>query len=440
MNTCKKNLLFILLFICISSAPLLSQEFLPLQAESDSLQIIDIIISGNTKTKEQIILREMKTAIGDEFDPERLNEDRERIQNLQLFTRVEIVPDFTAQGIILNIIVAERWYVFPYPILYINDRDWSKVSYSAGIIHQNFRGLSHNIIAAFWLGYDPGIQFTYINPWFGGKHQFNYQVSAYSYQIRNKSSYLDDFNEKHRAASVTLGKRWGYHIYASSTLAYRQVTVPLQYKAVTHSGNATDHLPSARFAFRYDRRDLYEYPKKGGLFDLYVSHYRYKTEINYYRYGADVRLYHPVYKQVSLAYRVMCDLAHNRVPVYDRIFIGYGTRVRGEFFTISEGDNRFLGSVELRFPLIKIRYYDLSPITGDLGHYSSNLPFGLSGGLFYDTGAAWLRGEKLTGAILLSGFGAGLHLHLPYIQVLRLECAFNSDYQAQFIADMGVAF
>ncbi len=420
--------------------PLLSQDFIPLQAESDSLQIIDIIVSGNTKTKEQIILREMKTGIGDDFDPERIHKDRERIQNLQLFTRVEIIPDFTEQGIILNVIVAERWYLFPYPILYINDRDWSKISYGAGIIHQNFRGLSHNIIAAFWLGYDPGMQFNYINPWFGGKRQFNFQTSAYSYKIRNKSSYLEDFDEKHQGVKVSFGKRWGFHINAATTIGYRQVSVPPQFKTITHSGNSVDHLPSVGLAFRWDHRDLYEYPKKGGLLDLYINNTRYKSQINYYRYGADVRLYHTVYKQVSMAYRIMCDLSHNPAPIYDHIYIGYSTRVRGEFFTLCEGDNRFLGSMEIRFPLIKIRYYDLSPVIGDLGPYSSNLPFGLSGGLFYDTGAAWLRGENPTKKTLLSGLGAGLHFHLPYVQVIRLECAFNSEYQAQFIADMGVAF
>ena len=248
--------LIVLLFVSIQDIVYCQDYF---DAEEDSaLIVINFVLNGNIKTKDIVILREMKTRIGDYFDAELIEEDRKRIQNLHLFTRVEITPDFKENGVILNITVAERWYIFPYPILYRNEKDWKKISYGAGIIHQNFRGLNHNIISSFWLGYNPGVDFYYSNPWFGGKQQFNYSVKVYSYEIKNKSLYYDRFDEKHKGFLLSFGKRWGYHLYLTAALSYRNIYIPDKYKMVTYSRNNIDHLPSVSLSFRYDKRDLYE--------------------------------------------------------------------------------------------------------------------------------------------------------------------------------------
>jgi len=410
-------------------------------AEEDSaLIVIKYVLNGNSKTKDIVILREMKTRIGNYFDPDLIEEDRKRIQNLHLFTRVDITPDFKENGVILNITVAERWYVFPYPILYRNERDWKKISYGAGIIHQNFRGLNHNIVSSFWLGYNPGMDIYYSNPWFGGKQQFNYSLKMYSYEIKNKSLHYDRFDEKHKGFLFSFGKRWDYHFYLTAALSYRNIYVPDKYRVLTYSRENVDHLPSVSLSFRYDKRDLYEYPKNGWLFDLYVGKTKYNSQIDYYRYGCELRRYQPIYKDISLALRTSVDLSSGKIPVYNHIYIGYLYRIRGEYNTRLEGDNRFLGNVELRFPIIKIRYINLESNADMLGQYSNNLPLGVSGGIFFDTGAVWFRDENLEEKEFLSGFGLGLHFHVPYFDLLRLEYGMDTNYNPQIIFDVGVAY
>ncbi|MBN2410420.1 BamA/TamA family outer membrane protein [candidate division KSB1 bacterium] len=416
-----------------------SQDYFDAEEDS-SLIVMNIVIMGNTKTKDIVILREMKTKTGDFFDLALMEEDRKRIQNLHLFTRVEIAPDFKENGVILNITVAERWYIFPYPILYRNEKDWKKLSYGAGIIHQNFRGLNHNIISSFWFGYNPGMDFYYSNPWLGGKKQLSYNFKVYSYKVRNKSLYYDRFDENHKGFYLSFGKRWGYHLYLTAAVAYRNIHVPEKYKGITYSGNVTDHLPSVGLSFRYDKRDLYEYPKKGLLVDLYINKTKYKSQLDYYRYGVDLRRYQPIYQNISLAIRAAMDLTTSAIPAYNHIYIGYLDRIRGEFNTRLEGENRLIGNVELRFPIIKIRYFNLESNADMLGEYSNNLPLGLSGGIFFDTGTVWFHDEKLNDQKLLSGFGFGLHFHVPYFDLLRLEYAFDTNYNPQVIFDVGVAF
>jgi len=125
-------------------------------AQTDSAvgpsKILAIIIQGNEKTKEEIITREMKLKQGDNFDEVLAQQDQLRIQNLGIFNRVEVANIPTKQGVILVVTVSEMWYIFPYPIVFRNDRDWSRISIGAGLLYTNFRG-RREVIDFFFLAW-----------------------------------------------------------------------------------------------------------------------------------------------------------------------------------------------------------------------------------------------------------------------------------------------
>ncbi len=406
----------------------------------DSTKIIEIILVGNNHTKRDVILREMKSKIGDTLNAKLLFEDQKRLLNTQLFTRVEIQPVPSENGTVLIVIVAERWYLFPYPFVYRNERDWKKLSYGAGLLHQNFRGRNTVVDGSVWFGYNPGVKFYYSNPWFGGRAKLFSDIKIYARKMRSQSLEFERFYEVQRGISVSIGKRWGYHTFFSLLCGYQSLKVPSEYTAVTASKTTVDRLPSLGFDFRYDTRDLHQYPKKG----WYLQSYAVKTtdleSIDFIRYGFDFRRYQPVIKEVSIGVRAAVDLAGGGIPVYSRKFLGYTERIRGYFNTRMEGDNRFLASAEMRFPLLPIQYIDLDTNSDLLGAYSSNLPFGISGAVFYDTGTVWKKDYNLSVKDLYSGFGLGIHIHLPYVDIFRLECAMNDNNETEFIIDLGVWF
>ena len=72
--------------------------------------------------------------------------------------------------------------------------------------------------------------------------------------------------------------------------------------------------------------------------------------------------------------------------------------------------------------------------------FVSNVKFGMNVALFYDYGVAWDENEMPDWKTGLSGFGAGLHFHLPLVGLLRLELASDDQWKLQGIFDMGVAF
>ena len=72
--------------------------------------------------------------------------------------------------------------------------------------------------------------------------------------------------------------------------------------------------------------------------------------------------------------------------------------------------------------------------------YSSNLKLGLNAGIFVDSGIVWNNPEEYSINNFHTGFGFGLHLLLPYVEVFRVDYGFNRDLEGQFILEVGIAF
>jgi outer membrane protein assembly factor BamA len=396
--------------------------------------IVSIEIAGNQTTKSSIILREMTHKETDSLDLDIIEMDRKRIQSLNLFNRVIIIGQPDNQGVGLLVSVTEQWYIIPYPILHINEKDWGKISYGFGIRHLNFRGRAETISFEGNLGYNPKVELEYTNPWIAGRH--NLLTSINCFYKRKMSKHYEDknVNENHIGGNWTLGKRWGHHFYTMLYLGYRKISFSTPIPGQTHSPSGTDRFPILGIGLYWDYRDLSEYPHSGWRLSLYASKAGYGSlPVNYSWTGMETRKYFPIFNQATLAFRTLLHLSQGKVPLYDRIYLGYSERIRGHFFETVEGENRALAGLVFRFPLIPIRYYDLSDM-----EYLTDLKFGISMGLFADTGLVWFQNEEIKSNKLISGYGFGLHFHFPYIHVLRLDLAFDEEGNTEFIVDLGV--
>jgi len=412
-------------------------------------QIVKILISGNRHTKPQIIRREMKTQIGDTIDIATLQADQKRILNLGLFNRVELDTLHSPEGVHLLIGVSERLYLFPFPIFFINEKDWGKASYGAGVVHTNFRGRNEIAALSGWAGYNPAFAVDYSNPWIFGPAQMLTRFRFAVQRNRNRSfeKLRQEVDENRLGASWSIGKRFGLFTYLNLGLGYTQLKFDPPVPDETLDPSGRDRLPSVGLSFTYDRRDLFEYPRSGVLVRLWGQRTGFNSEhIHFWRYGADWRGYKKLYRNVSIGARAMTDLAQNKIPIYERVFLGYSNRVRGHFTRAEdkdEGENLTLASAELRFPLMPWHYFSISDVPM-FGSYMQNMKFGISAGIFADYGRVWFQDPPPDGTRRVLppqfGYGAGLHFHLPYINLLRVELAFDEDGQSEWFTDIGVAF
>ncbi len=413
-------------------------------------KIIAIIIEGNRRTKGHIIMREMKSRVGGHVDRELVEGDQKRILNLGLFNRVEIQGLALEEGVQLFVIVDERWNLWPYPILFVNDRDWDKLSYGAGLLYFNFRGRNETISASGWGGFNPALQLDYSNPWiFGRQHLFG-RWRFYAERVQNrffKASNLE-VNEKRVGGSFTIGKRFGYFTYVSMLLGYSQLRFDPPVPGQTLNPSGRDVLPTLGLTYLYDARDLYEYPRAGTYLRVSARRVGFGSEyIHYWRFGFDARRYQKLSHHLTVAARVMMDVGHDQIPVYDLVYLGYQNRVRGHFFEKMSGRNLALGSVELRVPIVPLRYFRAAgmPVIKDmlpeaLLEMGRNTKFGVSLGVFADYGLVWSEAKFPELQNGLKGYGAGLHFHVPLIDVLRFEVGMNEKGKLQNFIDIGVSF
>ncbi|TAK56554.1 MAG: hypothetical protein EPO24_11145, partial [Bacteroidetes bacterium] len=159
----------------------------------DSLFTVDSIkVWGNDETKDFVIIREMTLQRDSLITHEAIEYDQNRIYSLGLFNRVEMeIEPTSGTSANLHVRVHERWYIYPFPIFGLKDRDWSKVYYGVGLMHINFRGRNEKIFASFALGFDPWVSLSYKNSFLEPTGTY-FLESGISYnRVRNRSTLLE---------------------------------------------------------------------------------------------------------------------------------------------------------------------------------------------------------------------------------------------------------
>lgn len=417
-------------------------EFVP---PPDSVFVVDTIaVVGNEETKAHVVLQEMTLKDGHYITAKAMEYDKNRIYSLGLFTRVEIgyVPTQPPKAMLV-ILVSERWYLFPFPLLGIKDRDWKKVYFGGGITHQNFRGRNEKLYAALTLGYDPTVIFSYKNPLIDAKNSFFLSAGLAWRVVRNRSVINPDssnFDERHLNASLEVGKRMGIAQRVSVSAAYEIVKVTEYMPGRTLSSDGIDAFPLFGVGYTYDTRDLEEYTMYGSVVRATIIKFGVPGgTVDFVRYALDYRGFVPIISHVTIAGRVFCDFsAAGQIPTYNRTFFGYNERIRGHFSDrVYEGEQQLGTSVELRWMLLEPRYVTIGFIP--IPEFSV-WKFGIALALFGDAGSVWFRRDPLAIDKFVRGYGAGIHFLLPYSFVLRTEYALDELRRGEFILDFGAAF
>ncbi len=175
------------------------QTFSTLHADSTPstpgwIKVRSIIISGNKKTKDYVIKREMTAKVGDSIEINRLSERlqrmKENIYNTTLFVKVSVEPYLiNAYECDLLVTVKERWYVFPLPQFELVDRsfdEWltkyngslKRVNYGLKFVHYNFSGRKDQLRLSIINGYTRNVSAYYNTPYVNKKLTNGFFIGA----------------------------------------------------------------------------------------------------------------------------------------------------------------------------------------------------------------------------------------------------------------------
>jgi outer membrane protein assembly factor BamA len=431
--------------ILLAPGTLLAHELPSVDADTTILGIVDtVIVAGNKKTVDYVILDEMTLKQGSTVTPAAIEYDRNRIYSLGLFTSVDIVYDSLPHQRFLLVDVRERWFLIPLPIFGFRDGDPEKPYYGAGLIDNNFRGRNQKVYVSAIFGFDPSFSFSFTDPLLSREHALFIGTSVSTSNVRNRSlvesALTGNFDERHVELNGTLGKRLTLFetVYGQTGTHYVRVS---QYRqGRTASTDGTDLFLYLSVGFMRDTRDLAEYAMTGSMMSLtYTKNGFGEGKVDFSRFGVDLRKYVPITQDVSIAGRVHGQFVSGTIiPTYSRAYFGSSERIRGEYQTIREGENIAGSSLELRWIIFGPKTFLFSAL-----HFPPEFAvwrFGVALAAFTDNGAAWYRHDRVTPGDFASGYGAGIHFLLPYSYVLRTEYAWNKYGQGQFIIDLRTSF
>jgi outer membrane protein assembly factor BamA len=407
----------------------------------EKIKLDTIVISGNKVTQNSIILKELSFSQHDSISLEILDYNKNRIYSTGLFTKIDGLLYQQTGKKVLEIHVDERWYLYPYPIIGIKDRNWNNFYYGLGLAHINFLGLNQKLFGSFALGYDPFVNFHYFNPDFI-TDDFMFDVTLSHSKTKNKSlynsSFAKDFYEYWYNLQISAGNRIDIYKTIWLSLGYSQINVTEKNVNKTISPSGKDEFLTVNISGEINTRDMNEYPMKGRYLSAAIKKCGFgESKVDYLQAWFDAREYLPVIYNWSLGFRGFTGLTiGNTLPNYSHYFLGYSERIRGKFNEVMEGENISGFSSELRIPILGPTYHVLPdfPIP-----QFAILRYGVNAAFFFDAGEVWnkhcFKWDQFT-----YGYGFGLHFLLPYSVVIRTEIGFDKLFRSEFIFDAGVSF
>lgn len=442
------------------------------QTADSSFVIKQINISGNQKTKESIILRELDFVAGDSIKKseieKRLDLTRRKLINTNLFISVELKSvQVSDNQININIKLMEQWYILGYPIFQIVDRNYaewwqrgaslSRTTYGIDLIHGNFRGKAEKINLRLETGFTQRIEVAYRIPYIdkaqktGAGFSFTYIANknlAFK-SLNDTLFYFKNFEEvlrKRFSAAIYLRKRYGFYDNHTLELRYNNNSI-----ADTISKLNPDYFLDGRtrqkylqlsYYFNYDFRDNVAYPLRGNRYELLInkSGLLPNDDINQLEITGAYSLYKPISKRLFYGLYLKGKVSFpERQPFLNTRGLGYfGDLVRGYELYVVDGSSYFLARNNLKFQLvnskIKLNFLKIKQF--------NTIPIGIYPNIFMDYGYvhnAFSKESKLANKSIYGG-GFGLDFVTYYNLVIRFSYVLNDRKERNFVFGIGREF
>ena len=400
--------------------------------------IVRIVIEGNVVTRDHIILRELFHPLLQKFDSTLVRDGQNRLYNLKLFESVAIYTRPTIPGQAeLVVQVVETIRIIPLPIIYyLDDVGWS---YGGGVSYSNFRGLNEQLVLSKTFGGENTYMIAFSDPWFMGN-----QIGVASqvaqifrgdpvYPFRSQLQLLVlgmGKTSRNKTVSVTGELRWERRqirwldpiapFFTVDTSDYRHRMLRPKVEVIWRTTDIWRD-PTTGFRGSLTLAPVIGLDRQSPSYILLWARGGWFTAL---RRGT-----RPLVLGIGLA------VAHHdqQTPLYQRQYLGSGW-VRGhaerpplaptqtaepayedqlrDYLDTYQTTNVANASLELRQTLVPRRLWQ-------------QMEVGLAGILFVDAGWGYGPGEPLGQAQPVIGYGTGLRIYLPVVNILALDLGTN---------------
>lgn len=471
---------------------------IPDDFDYDYIFIVDSEITGNDKTKEKIILRELDFAIGDSlatFDlslkentivqkrvsrkdssevSRRIKYSRENIINTSLFLEVNIeLKQIVDDQYSLHISIKERWYFWVFPVVTIDapnfnewasDPDIGQLNQGLFLSHNNIMGLSHQASIIAYGGSSQRVAFGYYVPWIGNGQKiglkmglsFTSDAVVEANSIGNERQMIFDkktVNKIDFGASMNI--RPGLYNYSTIKLGINSMEVSDSLYEV-NPGYLPDSAKSVLgvslyIDYAYDSRNSKSYPLKGNYLKGFVDKKGLGIlghDLDYFFYGIDFHFYQKLSDRfyVGETVKIVTSSSKGVAYAYKQNLTSGDNFLRGYDYNALRGDNLLTFRGNIKYEVIKPNIY-VSKKKPESKFRNVQYAFYINA--FSDAG--WVSDRYSTDDLndptktynplnnkMLYSWGLGIDFVSYYNMVMRFEYAFTSELTHGFFFGFGM--
>lgn len=449
------------LFFVLCSCSLLAQP--ATMAFTGPFKVSGIVVDGNKRTKERIILRELTFQEGDTLAADelydRLARSRQNLMNLGLFNTATLLPTYLGpREVFIVITVNERWYWWPQPIIRVADpnfntwwltKDLGRLNYGLELNRFNMRGRNETLTAKVQLGYSKEYGLRYRIPFVDRQQRWGVQVQG-GYGEQDEITIGTSGNKRILLKTPTknITRRWsaggqltlrrshdirhGWAAYWSEVDV--QDTVLRRNPEYLATGTRHAAFLTLGYTLVMERRDSRAFPLSGSYAKLKVERNGIgPAQPDVTNVLATVQRSWKRGQRWSLGASLAGKVSAGSEDHYFlQEGLGYGDNLRGYEYYIMDGQHWFLGKANVLFALVKPRSYRVEAIPIEAFR---TLYIAVYLNAFTDQGYVWDRhpgADNFLANHWQQGYGLGLDLVTSYDQVVRLEYTVNGLSETGF--------
>ena len=418
--------------------------------------IREIAISGNNKTKESVILRELPFKSGEVYNLSDLVKEfetgRKRLLSTALFHEVVVaLKGFEGNNIDILVAVKERWYLFPVPYIKFVDRNinqWiveqnaklDRVNYGLKFLYNNVSGRNDKLNLYLINGYTKQISLSYDRPYIDKKMKWG--INTGMAIGRNREINYNTINDKQVFFKDTNNfVRSFFRVYGGATyrpaiktrhsfgISYTVETVSDTIVALNPSYFTDERnrisFPEIYYTLSYIDVDYNPYPLKGYIAELYFAKRGFTNVINMWLLSAKAsgswEIAKKTYVGVKLAGAIKFPFNQ---PYFNQRLLGYSDFfLQGYEYYVMDGVAGGYTKASLSREILNLGFHvkrkkDVIPY---------RIPFRAYAKTFVNAGYAYNPDpgtNKLNNRMLYSA-GVGIDIITHYDFTLKFEWTFN---------------
>ena len=377
-------------------------------------------ITGNVKTKDKVIRRELRIRPGQRFDGEKLRRSKERLQNLGFFEEVSYDIEDTEVPDKKNLVVdvkETKTGMFSF------GGGYSTVDKLVGFVEieqknfdwknwPTFTGAGQDLKLRTSLGSQSSSnELSFTEPWL-----YDYPVSfgfdVYKRQHKRESDTGYGYDEDVTGGDLRLGKEFSEYLRGDFTYRYDRIKIGNINETASQDlkdEEGTNAISSTEYALTFDDRDNVFNPLRGNVLSgsMQVAGGPFSGDKDFWKFFGRASHFFPCWHNSVLEARARVGIAKPfsdtvKIPIYERFFAGGAYTIRGY-------RERKVGPVD---PLSGDPLGGDALLVGNLEYTYPVLDF-LRLAAFFDAGNVWEKAGDLGTSGIKSAYGVGFRLKTP---------------------------